>query len=754
MRRLVATGVALALVIVPAVVWATDEGPAWVGAFDPTGAVAEGRNGHTATLLPDGRVLVIGGGAREARRSTEVWDPASASFEPAGSLKRGRKSHTATALPDGRVLVVGGGRGIEKAEVWDPATASFDPAGRLAEGRNGHTATLLPDGRVLVIGGWKAPTWLASAEAWDPDSKSFAAVGSLSEARVGHTATLLPDGRVLVVGGHGANEPAPEAGIGGYPDERRASAEIWDPETGSFGPAGTLAEARSQHTATLLSDGRVLIVGGWGRDGDPVSAEVWDPAGETFSPAGTLAETRSQHTATLLVDGRVLVVGGMGPDSLASAEVWDPASSSFSPTGGLARGRSWHTATALPDGRVLVVGGLGRTVSSSTEIWDPGALAPRSSTGVRLQPTRDPEVFMAVDLVGDSRSPWDTFSRPVRQIAVGPDGTPWALDGEALWQVGAVESHSLPIDPITLDDERVPAQPFDLAVTPDGTPWIAAVRPTATETPDGSGLAIRWDNPVLWSYDGETWTEAWTDPAPPWAADRPGLFLGGRIGVTDLDAAPDGTLYGLQPSAEPQLRATVLSVDGDFTATREVEVDPGGEHPVAIAVTDDGDVWVGGHFGGGDIPIDPGHGFLVRIPGESATPASPITEGGDPAVAAVAAVAAGPDGSLWALTGHGTESYLARLDESGWTTYSLEEELPSSASTGQGGMRLYADRLAVSPDGTVWMILTGTERTGVASFDGSTWTRYLRDKRINDLAIASDGSVWTTDSEAIYVISP
>ena len=148
--------------------------------------------------------------------------------------------------------------------------------------------------------------------------------------------------------------------------------EVWDPATGTFSPAGSLTEARSIHTATLLTDGRVLLVGGWGT-GPLASAEVWDPATGTFSATGSLAEDRGGHGATLLADGRVLAVGGDGSaGSLASAEVWDPATGTFSATGSLTEARSNHTATLLPDGRVLVVGGNDFFILDSAEVWEGG----------------------------------------------------------------------------------------------------------------------------------------------------------------------------------------------------------------------------------------------------------------------------------------------------------------------------------------------------------------------------------------------
>ena len=179
----------------------------------------------------------------------------------------------------------------------------------------------------------------------------------------------LGDGRVLIVGGP-------------------AAAEIWDPATGMFQPAGELREARWWPTATLLQGDQVLVTGGgsgavFGEGHGPLaSAELWDPATMTFSPAGDMSEGRLHHTATLLPDGRVLVIGSGGPDApLASAEFWDPATATFSPAPSLAQARGGHTASLLDDGRVLVTGGYGpgEVSLASTEIWDPLALTDASA---------------------------------------------------------------------------------------------------------------------------------------------------------------------------------------------------------------------------------------------------------------------------------------------------------------------------------------------------------------------------------------
>jgi hypothetical protein len=179
-----------------------------------------------------------------------------------------------------------------------------------------YTATALPDGRVVIAGGWDGSKRLASAEIYDPATGKFSPTGPMTTAREGQTATLLSGGRVLIAGGVDAGEVTV------------ASAELYDPAAGTFSPTGSLATARSGHSATALPDGRVLIAGGSPvDDGSAVvaSAELYDPAAGKFSPAGPMTTAREAQTATLLSDGRVLIAGGNdGSKELASAELYQP----------------------------------------------------------------------------------------------------------------------------------------------------------------------------------------------------------------------------------------------------------------------------------------------------------------------------------------------------------------------------------------------------------------------------------------------
>jgi hypothetical protein len=353
-----------------------------VTGFILTGSLKTARYGHTATLLKNGLVLIAGG---LYLASAELYNPATGTFTPTGNMNSERAYHTATLLSNGMVLMAGGygplADPLASAELYNPAKGTFTlTTGALNTARYQHTATLLSNGMVLMAGGYDGTNanplgYLDSAELYNPATETFTpTTGTLNTARCQHTATLLSNGLVLIAGGVG-----PTPGLYYWLD----SAELYDPVAQTFSLTGTLNYPRGNIPATLLNTGMVLVAGGYDLNIGGTyldSAELYTPATATFSLTGSLNDARNAHSATLLDDGSVLVAGGDGSTGvsgsslpLASAEVYEPATGTFSLTGSLNTARAYHTATLLTNGLVLVAGGQGASggALASAELYQP-----------------------------------------------------------------------------------------------------------------------------------------------------------------------------------------------------------------------------------------------------------------------------------------------------------------------------------------------------------------------------------------------
>ena len=353
----------------------TIEIDAQLPSFTATGSMHTARASHTATLLSNGKVLVIGGlgdNGTAALASAELFDPANAVFTSTGNLMTARLFHTATLLQSGKVLVAGGqdsnGDAIAEAELFDPSTGAFTSVGAMNSPRTGHTATLLNDGRVLLVGGIDSNhALLSTAELFDPTTEKFTLTPRpMTASRAHHAATLLSTGKVLLAGG------SPDNSLG----------DIFDPTSNTFESMDTGGTEATFLTATLLADGRVLLAGGevtfpftscYHLDGtrSVASASLSDVSVTSFSTTGEMSTYRTLHTAMGLHNGKVLVAGGANIVTrefqcgleqrisvLASVELFNPTLGSFALTSSMTTARWRHTATLLANGDVLVVGGV------------------------------------------------------------------------------------------------------------------------------------------------------------------------------------------------------------------------------------------------------------------------------------------------------------------------------------------------------------------------------------------------------------
>ena len=278
------------------------------------------RRDPTTALLADGRVLVVGGITAEGvTDAVSIYNPTDGRWVPVTSLSAPRVGSEALVLDDGRVLIVtGSGRllPLATAEIFDPTTASMSQTGSMSMPRSGLYATKLTDGRVLIAGGFGVGSKvLNTAEVYDPKTGRFALTGKLGTGRFNHHSTLLTDGRVLITGGSTDTEDL-------------ASAELYDPKTGTFTATGSMQFARQAGAASRLPDGRVLITSGAYRVGNDRkfvveigAAELYDPATGRFLPAGALAVS-SEVSGTVVVDSSVIFMGGstaLGPiDAIAT----------------------------------------------------------------------------------------------------------------------------------------------------------------------------------------------------------------------------------------------------------------------------------------------------------------------------------------------------------------------------------------------------------------------------------------------------
>jgi len=337
-------------------------GPAQQGAFHSAASISTARMNAIPIALPDGTVLAIGGinNVLGSVFSIERYNPVTDAWSAAGTVPGGTTAATtsvngAVLLKNGKVLI-----GVYGAspQLYDPATQTFSAAGAYASLQAFSQTVTLLDGRVLATDG-------QNFDLYDPVAETWTAAAKANSVHVNGSFTLLNSGKVLAAGG-GANP----ASI--------ADSEIFDPASGKWSPVGSLATSRFGHIGVLLPSGKVLAVGGLTGVyahycscgfGDVANAELFDPASNTWGPAGTLITNREDFTATLMPNGQVLVAGGNVqsqfsgssftlPTPMASAEVYNPATNSWAAWGSLLTARTSHAATLTRSGKLLVVGGI------------------------------------------------------------------------------------------------------------------------------------------------------------------------------------------------------------------------------------------------------------------------------------------------------------------------------------------------------------------------------------------------------------
>jgi NHL repeat/Galactose oxidase, central domain len=341
------------------------------GTFAATGDMTTPRVGHTATLLPNGKVLIAGGYAATAYTATaELYDPGTGTFVATGSMNPALMETTATLLADGRVLIVGilppgSSSSLARAELYDPSTGIFAADGTLLKITRPVTATLLTNGKVLITGSTGPANFNVpyTAELYDSVAGKFTMAGSMNLVHFYARATLLPTGKVLIA------ENRCDGSSGGF--------EFYDPSTDTFSVTGGIESCISiGPTATLLANGEVLI-----------SGDSYDPSTGKFTAGAEVVQW--DNTTTLLPDETVLVTGGepcaeydiwCGNVTVADAFLRDPSTGAFAFAGAMITPRGAHQATLLLDGTVLISGGYtDSSLAAGAEIYTPAVLHPAAS---------------------------------------------------------------------------------------------------------------------------------------------------------------------------------------------------------------------------------------------------------------------------------------------------------------------------------------------------------------------------------------
>jgi len=349
------------------------------GTWTGTASVHTPRDGHTATLLPSGNVVIAGGeNNNQAVSSSEVYSPTFDSWTVSGNLNVARSNASAVLLSNGEILIAGGcvssclSGTTRSAELYNSVGGKWASTGAMITARTYFSMVRLASGQILVAGGCTGLNANGcggvtnKAEIYNPTTGKWSATSPMIAARGNLTATLLPNGKVLAAGGiNGAGNPL-------------GSAELYNPATGKWTATGNMITARDEHTAALLATGKVLVAGGENLSGvTAIKTELYDPSTGKWTATGSLNTSRLEHTSTMLMNGNILIAGGNNVTAnattvLSSAEVYNPATGKWTTTGSMSVARVGHSSTLLTSGKVLTAsGGDVNNDWTSAELYQP-----------------------------------------------------------------------------------------------------------------------------------------------------------------------------------------------------------------------------------------------------------------------------------------------------------------------------------------------------------------------------------------------
>ena len=349
--------------------------------WEKQGALITPRCYHTANLLSTNKVLIAGG--QGGQETCELYDVSTGLFTSTDSMKDARFYHTSVTLADNKVLVIGGMTGLSgtlhTCEIYNPATETWARTGNMNYHRFYHTSTLLDDGRVLVAGGYgishagllaqnESPAYLDSCEIYDPGTETWSTTDSLAVARNQHGATLLSGGNVLVAGGMNKSWT--------YENESLDSVEIFDTGTDTWSEVASMNYKRDNVNVILMPDSKVFVSNGsWGGDRSYANTcEVYDPGADTWTQKSNLIYTRHYHLAELMDSNQIIAIGGYDYSStggiVGQTEIYNISSNTWSVTDSTEKPVVFHTVTKVDSNNILILGGLNGGYTANSEIYE------------------------------------------------------------------------------------------------------------------------------------------------------------------------------------------------------------------------------------------------------------------------------------------------------------------------------------------------------------------------------------------------
>jgi photosystem II stability/assembly factor-like uncharacterized protein/uncharacterized protein YjbI with pentapeptide repeats len=688
------------------------------------------RSGHTATALLDGTVLIVGGDPDPS--TAEIFDPATPRFTDTSVMAYPRSNHRATLLQNGTVLITGSDETDKlEAEIYDPKTGAFTKTGPMHAARCSHTSTLLPNGEVLITGGQDNANdglALSSAELYDPDTGEFTVIGETMAggARFNHQATLLDNGTVLITGGNNGVSQLTSAEIYSPPDS--------DYSTGHFSLIdNVMSYAHEGHQAVLLRDGTVLLIGG---NISSAANEIFDPVSSTSRATGPMSRDRSYGATAVLTDGRVLITGGytnVAEGGTNTAEVWN-ALVPF-PTHIISGTIRFN---AIGVGGVMLDGLPGHPITNNGGYYEGLVMNGWSGTVTPTKPgyTFDPPYRNYSDVVGDiSGEDYSVtsaaafrlaFSQQPSNTVIGTNITP-AVAIEIQDEFGNILGNAS--NPVTLSLSTNPG-----GATLSGTLTVNAVEGVATFSDLkidklGSGYILRATSGSLTASDSNPFNVSGAEPSAIQVETAPD-GSGAIVPAQNVSSGSSVTVYAISRGAGGNFIANVAAdswslanktggvVDGDLVPSDDMKSAVFSAHLIGTAQIR---VWKSGTADSGVLSVVP------AVPGFWQQTNGPL--GG-----IVHSVVVDADGRIFAGCPY---SGLFRSADGGntWTQVSTNA----------------VESLAVNSSGHIFLGTRGVRRSTDSGSTWTEINNGLPDQAIMSLAASPNGHIFAgTYNGAIY----